>query len=184
MKKKNKNSIYNNLAEKFSAEEIAESYVFPIETSSSEQHVQEEEFIKMRMNRLEEMTEMDLLQADLIRLRFQIERYISSGKYDKSKNFGFFLGEYIHSIRMTDTRFSKEISLHASTLSRLLNNKEEPNNKVLIRLEIHSNNIIPALYWYRLNEKQREFDLLNDKKTRNQEKKKVKQILLTNSHSK
>ena len=61
MKKKNKNSIYNNLAEKFSAEEIAESYVFPIETSSSEQHVQAEEFIKMRMNRLEEMTETELL---------------------------------------------------------------------------------------------------------------------------
>ncbi|MBK7888097.1 MAG: hypothetical protein IPJ86_12650 [Bacteroidetes bacterium] len=177
MTTKNKKSVYEELSKKFSDAEIAESFVLPLDLTPEVKDKQDKNFMELRLKRLSEMTEKEYLQTELIRLRFQIENYIHSSKYDEIKNFGYFLNEYIHSIRKTNTEFARDISLHTSTLSRLLNSKEEPNSKILIRLEIHSNNTIPAILWYRIVKKQKEFDLMNDKKTRVEEKRKVRKAM-------
>ena len=66
--------------------------------------------------------------------------------------------------------------MHNTQLSRLLHDKEEPNNNILIRLDIHSNNSIPALYWLRVVEKQKELELMSDKNLWDSETKKVKKL--------
>jgi hypothetical protein len=55
-----------------------------------------------------------------------------------------------------------------------------PPDYVVIRLEIHSNNSIPATYWFKLVEKQREYELRTDRKLRKKENKFVHKRLLAN----
>jgi hypothetical protein len=109
-----------------------------------------------------------------LQLKYIIEDYVKSNSYKSTYTFSYFLKEYIHSINKKNTEFSKEISLHVTKLSRLLNNKEVPNDKILVRLELHSNNIIQAVSWYGLLEKQKELALIHDDQLRRSEKKKVK----------
>jgi hypothetical protein len=49
-----------------------------------------------------------------------------------------------------------------------------------IRLEIHSNNAIPATYWFKLVQKQKEFELKTDKELRRRENKFVHRRLAVN----
>ena len=47
----------------------------------------------------------------------------------------------------------------------------------VIRLELHSNNNIPAITWYRLLEKDKEYQLMSNLRLRKEESKHVKRKL-------
>lgn len=55
-----------------------------------------------------------------------------------------------------------------------------PNDNIFVRLEIHSNNYIPAVSWYKLLEKEKEHSLENNKALRQQERKHVSGKLSVN----
>lgn len=163
---------------KITDKELAQAHVFPHNLSEPEKEKADKELWEIRKKRLQEMTSEKLLLAQLMSLKFRMSQYISSNVYDKQYSFSFFLNEYINSLNKNKRDFSEEISLHNTQLSRLLHDKEEPNNNILIRLDIHSNNSIPALYWLRVVEKQKELALMSDKNLWVSETKKVKKLNL------
>ncbi len=154
---------------KHSGKELAEAHVFPSRLSPSEKRKEENEFSRFRIQRIKNRTEGERLYSRLMQLKYLMENYANSNEYNNRYKFSYFLNEYLHSLNINKTDFSKEISLHGAQLSRLLNDKDEPSEKILIRLEIHSNNFIPAIYWYRVYEKQKELELMGNKTIRKRE---------------
>jgi len=163
-----------NKLKKYTDKELAEAHIFPSQLSYAEKSKAEKEFSEFRNQRLSQIDEKDRSYSRILQLKYIIEDYVKSNSYKSTYTFSYFLKEYIHSINKKNTEFSKEISLHVTKLSRLLNNKEVPNDKILVRLELHSNNIIQAVSWYGLLEKQKELALIHDDQLRRSEKKKVK----------
>ena len=73
--------------------------------------------------------------------------------------------------------FAEEIDLDATELSQVIHKHRKPTEKLIFRLEIHSNRNFPAVLWYRLMEKDRLYELLHNRNIVNIEKKHVKQKL-------
>jgi len=159
---------------KYSNKELALAQVPPHELSNEEKKQADKQIWEIRKKRLQEMDSDKVSTAELMRLKLKMDKYIASSNYDEQYTFSYFLNEYINSLKQNKQEFSKEISLHNTQLSRLLHNKEEPNKNIFIRLEIHSNKSIPALIWFRVFEKQRELELINDAKLWKTEEKKVR----------
>ncbi|QJB40234.1 hypothetical protein HF324_21180 [Chitinophaga oryzae] len=123
------------------------------------------------------MTERERLIANLLQLKFRLEEYINKKEYDEQLTFGYFLKEYLQLIHKKRNEFAAEIDIHETMLSQLINNHRTPNESIVIRLELHSNNTIPATYWYRLVEKQKEHIIGTSKELRKAEKKFVRNRL-------
>jgi len=62
-------------------------------------------------------------------------------------------------------------------LSQVINKHRKPTDKLIYRLEIHSNRNFPALMWFKLLEKERAYELLHNKGMIESEKKHVKRKL-------
>ncbi|MEM1220910.1 MAG: hypothetical protein AAGH79_18460, partial [Bacteroidota bacterium] len=84
------------------------------------------------------------------------------------------LEEYVTILRRTKKRLSEDLAVHYTRLSRIINDREEPNIELMYRLEKHSANLIPAVYWWKLVMKKQEFHLSQDNQTRMVEAAKVK----------
>jgi hypothetical protein len=158
---------------KISNKELAEAHVFPSQLRPSEKKSNESEFSRFRVQRIRNMTEEERHFSRIMQLKYLMEDYTNSDAYIEQYTFSYFLNEYLHSLNRSKTVFSKEISLHSAQLSRLLNNKDGPSEKIMVRLEIHSNNIISAVDWYRVYEKQKEWALIRNKEIRKEESKHV-----------
>ena len=167
---------------KHTNKELAEAHVYPTELSAIEKRKAEKEFSDFVGHRRDHMTEEDRYYSRLLQLKYMMEDYINDSVYKKNYTFGYFLNEYIHSIHKSKTEFAKEIGLHLTQVSRLLNNRDIPNDRILVRLETHSNNLIPDIYWYRITEKQKEWGFIMNKTLRKTERKKVKNNLFQVSH--
>jgi len=118
-----------------------------------------------------EMTEETRVSLSLWQLRSWLEKYIESKKYDPQKTFGYFLKEYADRLNITRKKFAEEISIDETLLSQLINMHRFPPDYLAIRLEIHSKKKIPAIFWYKLVEKEKEHYIKNDKEIRKKEKK-------------
>ena len=166
--------IYKKMREKYTDEEIAESAMIPADLSEEELKQSNEEIRAYRMKKLNEMTDEDRILSDVMRLRFEIERYIAGSAFSFDKTFGRFLAEYQRAIRKSQNELSDDLSVHYTKLSRILNDKEEPNVELVYRLEKHSANLIKAELWWKLMIKKHEFIILKDDETRKVEYEKVK----------
>ena len=62
-------------------------------------------------------------------------------------------------------------------MSQVINKRRKPTEKLIFRLEIHSNKNFPALMWFRLLEKDRAYELKHNKDIIDSEKKHVKEKL-------
>jgi plasmid maintenance system antidote protein VapI len=125
----------------------------------------------------ESMTAETKMSLRLYHLRFHIEDYLESKEINPEFTFGSFLKKYVELLEMKRKEFADEISIDETILSQLINNHRQPPDYIAIRLEIHSNNIIPAVYWIRLVEKQRLHEITTDNELRKKEKKFVHGIL-------
>ena len=105
------------------------------------------------------MTEASRIYADLLRLRYQISDYLDLGIFDLEHSFG------------------KYISIHETTFTRIINDKENPGLAILYRLEEHCNGIIEASIWWKLVTRKIENDINQNKKDRRNESRKVKNRL-------
>ena len=90
--------------------------------------------------------------------------------------FCFFLKEYILRLRIRNKDFAEQLGIEATELSQLLNAHRKPNNKILIRLEIQSNRNIDAMLWFKILEKDKEYELIHNTKVRQEERKHSKQF--------
>lgn len=176
-----KEPTYKSMKKKLTNEEIVESFVFRNDLSEEEEEKAKEEFLRLRFKSLKEMSDQQILHSELIRMKLLMKDYFKQNTYDEEYSFSEQLKKYIELLKMVQSEFAKDIDIHKTKLSRLLNNRESPNVELMYRLEIHSGKLIPANYWYKLHSKKLEHEIKSNKDTRSQEYKRVKNKLRFNA---
>ena len=166
--------IYKKLRKTYSDEEIADSMLIPADLTESEKEKANEEIRTLRFKLLREQTEEQRIYSDLMRFKFLLEDYIKSEDYTEEKNFGKQLEEYTRILKRTKKKLSEDLGIHYTRLSRIINDREEPNIELTFRLEKHSGGLISALHWWKLITKKQEYYIKIDKQTRKKEGAKVK----------
>lgn len=169
--------IYQKLKAKYTDEEIVDAMLIPADLSNQEEQDLAAEMKEIRMQKLREMTEEEQILSDVMRLRFQIEAYVNESGFSFQKTFGKYLEEYIHCLRKTRRAIAEDLSLHYTKLSRIINDREEPNVELAYRLEKHSGYLISAGLWWKLIIKKQAFIIPRDEETRRAEQEKVKNAL-------
>jgi len=109
-----------------------------------------------------------------MQLKFQIEDYLKSDNFNPKFTFSYFLKEYVDVLNKKRKIFAQEISIDETELSQLINKHRQPNDSVIIRLELHSNNSIPAVYWFKLLEMEKAHSINTNLALRKKERKNVK----------
>lgn len=174
---KPKEPTYEDLSKELSDEEIVESYVFRSTMTSDERKQDDEEFRKLRFESLKNMSDEQILQSELMRMKLLMKDYFQQSAFIASYSFSSQLKKYIDLLKKNRADFAADLDIHKTKLSRILNDKENPNLELMYRLERHSGNMIPANYWYRLHSRKLEEDIKLDTQKRAEEYKRVKNEL-------
>lgn len=169
--------IYEKLRKQYTDEEIAEGFMIPATLTEEEQKITDEEFRKIRFQLLNNRTEKQRLMSEVTRLRISIKVYLEQEIYSPLFNFGKVLENYIALFKISKKQFSEDIDIHYTKLSRILNEKEEPNIGFIYRLESHSDELIPATYWWKLMIRKQEYLIEQDTDKKRIESLKVKNKL-------
>lgn len=159
------------------AEDLVDSFVFPAGVSQEEQKSADQELADARQTKRLNMTEHEKLMLRLMQLRYRLENYIQREPYDAKYQFSYFLNQYLSIVDKRRKEFAKDIDIHETFLSQLMNNRREPNESIMVRLEIHSNNVIPAVHWLKLIAKGKEHHIRTNAKLRQKEKRFVRNKL-------
>jgi plasmid maintenance system antidote protein VapI len=168
--------IYQKLKEQYSEDEIAESYMIP-ETGTVKEDETQYAISKYREERLNQMSDHEKVVSKIISLKFQIVEYVKEQSFSFQKTFGSFLLEYIEALGRSRKEISKELDLHYTKLSRIINDREEPSIELCYRLEKHSGELINVLNWWQLIKKKEEFILSQNIELKREEQKKVSNSL-------
>ena len=168
------------ISSKHTPDEIAEAIVFPVTLTPAQKKEAAEQLAIARKKSQTEMSDNDRLSLQIFRLKFRLEDYIQNREFNPELTFGHFLKQYVNLLQIKRKDFADEISIDETLLSQFINQHRMPPDYIAIRLEIHSNNSIPATYWFKLVEKQKEFELKTDKKLRRKENKFVHRRLAIN----
>ena len=161
----------------FTDQELAESLVFPSRQTKKQREADAQAIQKLREKAMEKRSDETNLMFQLLQLKFRIEDYIQKPDYEKQLSFGYFLRAYVDLVSNKQKEFAQEIDIKPAELSQMLNGHRKPPYGFVIRLEIHSNNAISAIYWNRLIEKENEYELMNDKDIWREQRKHVKSRL-------
>ena len=176
--KKNRTEIQDAAFSNYTDQELAEAYVFPSnELQTAEENAAEDDFWGSRRKQFENRSEKQQMLSRLLQLKFQLEDYIGSNKYQKAFNFGYFLNEYVSRQDKKDKQFAIEVDITPTVLSQYINNHRKPKDEFVIRLEIHSGGMIPAINWFKVLQKDKEQDIITNQQLRQQESKHVKNRL-------
>lgn len=165
---------FQHLQKKYSPEELVEAYMVPERLSEEELQKANQELREIRLQQIANQTEEQRLLSDIMRLKFQIEEVVKKAVFSAEKSFAKFLEEYITLLRISKKQFASDIGLHYTRLSRILNDREEPNVELAYRLERHSDGLIKAETWWKLSVLKQEFQMQQDVVTRHEEGRKVK----------
>ena len=168
----------NKLNSKYTPEEQADSFVFRAKLTPAQSKEAADQLRLARKKIQEQRTEGQVLYARVKQLQFQMEDYAKSEKYSKELSFAYFLRKYIKLRYNIQKNFARDIKVPETELSSILNNGRPPGKKMIVRLELHSNKAIPAVSWYRLWEKEKEYELKTDEKIREEEDKNVNNRLV------
>ncbi len=165
------------LLNKYRAKELADAFVFRTKLTAEERKKSDMRLKQMRTKIQKEVTPKQLLLSRIMQLKYQIEDYSNNAPYDINRSFGFFLREYLKSLNKKNKDFASDLDINETELSQILNKHRTPSEKLIIRLEIHSNKTIPAITWFRLLEKEKEHEIITDIAIRKNESKHVKNRL-------
>jgi hypothetical protein len=165
---------------KHSPQELAEAVVFPVTLTPTQQKEASEQLAAARKKGRQVMSDNDRLSLKIFQLKFQLEDYITNREFNPGLTFGYFLKQYVDLLEVKRKEFADDISIDETLLSQFINLHRMPPDYMAIRLEIHSNNAIPATYWFKLVEKQKEYELSIDKEIRRKENKFVHRRLVVN----
>jgi plasmid maintenance system antidote protein VapI len=168
---------YKEIEKKFTPEEITESLVFPGTKDKKEREEIISEFRDIRKTMSDEQKEESKTISRLLQLKFLIEDYLNTNSFNKNYYFGYFLKEYVARLEKKSKEFADEIDVDPTELSQVINKHRKPTDKLIFRLEIHSNRNFPALMWFKLLEKERAYELMHNKGVIESEKKHVKRKL-------
>ncbi len=169
-----------NLSHQHSSEELADAIVYPVTLTSAQKKEAAEQLAVARKKGQKEISKNDKLSLQLFQLKFQLENYFENKDFNHEFTFGYFLKHYVDLLQIKRKDFADQISIDETMLSQFINMHRMPPEYIAIRLEIHSNNTIPATYWFKLVQKQREHELKTDKEIRRKENKFVHRKLAVN----
>jgi ribosomal protein S6 len=165
---------YNALLAQHGAEELANSFVFPVKLTDRQKQKANENLQAALERKRAEMTTEEKLKFKLLQLRYQIEDYLNNKQFDNRKTFGFFLEMYVHSLNKRNKEFAHEINIKPAVLSQYMNDHRKPPREIIIRLELHSRKNIPASDWYRLLEKENIHELQTNTTLRTKQQKHIR----------
>ncbi|MEL6671069.1 MAG: hypothetical protein AAFR61_02725 [Bacteroidota bacterium] len=168
---------YDKLKKTLSDQEIAQSYVLRGTMTEEEKQAAEAEFKKLRLEKLKSMSDEQVLQGELVRMKLLIRDYLQQNTFLPAFSFASQLKQYIDLLKVPHGQFAQDIAIHKTKLSRLIHAKEAPNVDFMYRLEIHSGAMIPASFWYRLYAKQIEEEIKTNQEKRALASEKVKNEL-------
>lgn len=154
---------YKKLLKEFTPEELAESFIFPVRLSAKQKKIADQQLAEAIKKSREEMTDAERLTGSLMGLKFRMQDYIKADKPDEEYSFGYFLKLYIALLERKRRKFAAEIGIDETLLSQFINRHRLPPDYMPIRLELHSNKSIPAEYWLKIIEKDREREMLSNK---------------------
>ncbi|CAM3409384.1 hypothetical protein [Aquirufa ecclesiirivi] len=162
---------------KFTLDELADSYVFESSLTPEERKSADLELAEARRKNRERISGGQELYALVLQLRFLMEDYAKSEIFDHELSFASFLRKYIRLKYKVNKNFANDIDLKEAELSLILNRRRLPNEKTIVRLELHSNSMIPAISWYRVLEKEKEHELQSNIAFKQKQNKHVKNRL-------
>ncbi|KAA2242414.1 hypothetical protein F0L74_07660 [Chitinophaga agrisoli] len=175
-KSKSYDEIFEALQQEYTLEEIAESFVFP-GPQGPEREAMLAEFTAFRKHARATETPEEKLIVRMLELRFQVQHYLKTDAVDEHLHFAHFLKEYITRLAKTNKDFAADIDIDPAELSLVLNRRRQPTDKLIYRLQIHSNENFPAVLWFKLLEKERAYELSRNKELIDKERKHVKKGL-------
>lgn len=106
--------------------------------SKSEKLSDGKRLLEARLNRLNNLSENQIIQAKLLQLKYQMEAYLTQPINTVGNSFTNFLTKYIDIIYDKRMMFAKDINITPVSLSQILNSHREPKEEILLRLMIHS----------------------------------------------
>lgn len=154
---------YKKLSQELTPKELAEAFVFPVKLSPRQQRVADQQLAEARKKSFGKMTEGERLTGNLMGLKFRMEDYFKSDKLNSEYSFAYFLKLYVELLGRKRREFASEIGIDETLLSQFINQHRVPPDYMAIRLELHSNNLVPSEYWFRVMEKDREREMLSNK---------------------
>jgi hypothetical protein len=166
-----------NNKNKFTLDELADSVVFESNLTREERKSADSELAEARRKNKERITGNQQLYAKVLQLRFLMEDYAKSEIFDQELSFASFLRKYIRLNYKVNKKFANDINIKEAELSLILNRHRLPNEKTIVRLELHSNSMIPAISWYRVLEKEKEHELQSNIAFKQKQNKHVKNRL-------
>ena len=137
----------------------------------------DEELRKLRFESLSQINEHQKIYSDLLSLKYKMIDYVENGILSETFLFSEFLKNYVSILKITRRKLAKDLSVHETKLSRLINNKENPGIGLLYRIEEHSNNIIPVTLLWKVVNMKLIVDIENNNQERKRQSKKVKNKL-------
>ena len=171
---KTNKEIYEELSKQYSDEELVESVYISEDLSPEEQKKVDEEFRKIRLERLKNMTPRDILLSNLLQMKYRMEDYFRQPAFMSVFSFANQLRYYIKISKRSNKEIASNLDIHPTKLSRILNGKENPNVELMYRLEEHSEGELPAYYWWRLFSRELENEIKTDLNAKLTEAQKVK----------
>ena len=166
--------LFEEMKKQYTLEEIAESMLFPGKKPTPEEHA---EFVKLRMELWNSKTPEQRIKNHLLGLKYRM-KHCMEGRKESMDTTANFLQQYIDITNKKQKGLADDLSINPSTLSRILHGKESIGKSLAYRLEQHSGKLIPAIYWWKLAQKEIEQDIMTNVVDREREAKMVKNALL------
>ncbi|WP_157474081.1 hypothetical protein [Flavihumibacter petaseus] len=177
-----KNTIKRQI--KKAIQEEAVDIVYPGTQFDPDREAILNEFKGIRQAIFDKQTPKDNLRSKMLQLKFMMQEYLQTQalpekqwETQKAPSFAAFLKEYIHRVNRKNKDFAQDISVKAAELSLVINSRRKPTEKIIYRLEIHSNHFFPAVLWFKIMEKDRENELRSNHDIIEKERKHVKKVL-------
>ncbi len=172
---KTNREIYEEAVRKYGAEEIGDGMLASGELSEEARA----EFVRLRMQRRQAMSKQEKLLSNLLRLKYQLKTYLAEKEFKEENRLGEILKEYLQITERKQKELAKQIDIHPSRLNRIIKGKESLSKALAYRLEFHSGNTIPALYWWKLMQKEIEQEIRNEETERVAEQQYVNNVVLS-----
>lgn len=168
--------LYKKLREKYIDEELAESFVFPHGLAEEEKKKADKELWGYRKRLLETKTKEERIYSGLLKVKYQMTFYLESQVYDEEKSVSRYLQEYMKVTGRKQKELAEDLNIHPTRLSRIVNGREKLSLPVAYRLEKHSGELIPAILWWKLLQREIEQEIKADDKEKQKEKMQVKNV--------
>lgn len=170
---KKSENVYKELKKEFSDEEISDSFIFSIDLPKAEAKEAHEEFMKLRLEKMNSKSKVEIIALDLFTFKLGLKGYFQENKFKEDFTFARQLKKYIEITQRSNIEISRNLGIHKTKLSRIINGRENPNIDLMYRLEEHSGNEIPAFYWWRIYSRELENKIRTDFLKKSEEANKV-----------